>query len=414
MRRITYELVLGFVMLFAIGISGAVTTSQKTGKSGGSVSPLTAKGDLYTRSASADCRLAVGTDGQLVSADSTQACGVKYITASGTGSVTSAGLITDSTTSAIFANTTNAVTGSPITAAGSVTLTFSTQVKNLVLAGPATGANAAPTYRLLVGADLPVPSATTLGGIQSALPVSHQFINSISILGVPALSQPAFSDLSGSATAAQLPNPSASTLGGVQSVAAVANNFVTAISVAGVPAQAQPAFTNLSGSVAAGQMPAHTGDVTTVAGAVATTVAKIAGTTVSGTTGSGNVVFSTAPTIDSAVITTSMKFSNYHLEPCETNAGNTSTALTLDLSTCASQKATATANVTFTFSNPVSGGSYVFHLVQDATGSRSYTWPAAVKWSGGTAPAGSGASKQDIVSCYYDGTNYFCTSSLNY
>jgi hypothetical protein len=55
-----------------------------------------------------------------------------------------------------------------------------------------------------VGMTLPPPSASTLGGIQSAAAVSHQWVNSISTLGVPALSQPAFADISGAATAGQI------------------------------------------------------------------------------------------------------------------------------------------------------------------------------------------------------------------
>ena len=55
------------------------------------------------------------------------------------------------------------------------------------------------------------------------------------------------SDLgSGTLLAARLPVPSSSTLGGVESLAAVAHNFLTSISTAGVPTQAQPATTDLS------------------------------------------------------------------------------------------------------------------------------------------------------------------------
>lgn len=122
---------------------------------------------------------------------------------------------------------------------------------------------------------IPNPSSSSLGGVRSIAGVSHQWIASISTLGVPSLSQPAFSDISGSVAAAQLPNPGASSLGGVQSFAAVSNQFVTSISTAGVIAAAQPAFSNLSGSVAASQMPALTGDATTSAGAVATTLATV-------------------------------------------------------------------------------------------------------------------------------------------
>ncbi len=53
------------------------------------------------------------------------------------------------------------------------------------------------------------------------------------------------------------------------------NNFLTAISAAGVISKAQPAFSNLSGSATCAQLPALTGDVTTSAGACATTLANI-------------------------------------------------------------------------------------------------------------------------------------------
>lgn len=52
------------------------------------------------------------------------------------------------------------------------------------------------------------------------------------------------------------------------------------------------------------QTAAHTGDVTTAANSFATTVAKIAGTTVSGTTGTVNVVFSTSPTLTTPLLGT--------------------------------------------------------------------------------------------------------------
>jgi hypothetical protein len=55
--------------------------------------------------------------------------------------------------------------------------------------------------------------------------------------------------------AAEFPAPTTSTFGGVKDIAAVATKFVSAIT-SGVPILTQPAFTDLSGTLAAGQLPA--------------------------------------------------------------------------------------------------------------------------------------------------------------
>jgi len=56
----------------------------------GGASPLTTKGDVYTHD-TADTRLPVGTDGQLLSADSTQTTGLKWVTAAGASVPTGTG-----------------------------------------------------------------------------------------------------------------------------------------------------------------------------------------------------------------------------------------------------------------------------------------------------------------------------------
>jgi hypothetical protein len=75
-------------------------------KSGGS--PLTTKGDLYTYSTT-DARLGVGTNGQVLQADSTAATGLKWATAGGGGKVLQVVNATYSTetttTSATYADT---------------------------------------------------------------------------------------------------------------------------------------------------------------------------------------------------------------------------------------------------------------------------------------------------------------------
>lgn len=120
---------------------------------------------------------------------------------------------------------------------------------------------------------IPAPTASTLGGVNSIASASHNWIAYIDTAGLPHQSQPAFSDISGSIAPSQIPNPSSSTLGGVQSAASVLHQWINSISTSGAPALSQPAFTDISGSVAATQMPALTGEVTTSAGGVATTIA---------------------------------------------------------------------------------------------------------------------------------------------
>ncbi len=49
------------------------------------VSPLTAKGDIYTHNSTVGTKLAVGTDGFVLSADSASATGLKWIAAGSSG-----------------------------------------------------------------------------------------------------------------------------------------------------------------------------------------------------------------------------------------------------------------------------------------------------------------------------------------
>lgn len=79
------------------------------------------------------------------------------------------------------------------------------------------------------------------------------------------------------------------------------------------------------------------------------------------------------------------------------------------------QKVTlAAATVTLTFTAPIGVAKLQLFVIQDATGSRTITWPT-IKWAGGVAPTlSTGANKIDIVSFTYDGTNYYGVASLNF
>jgi hypothetical protein len=87
----------------------------------------------------------------------------------------------------------------------------------------------------------------------------------------------------------------------------------------------------------------------------------------------------------------------------ETNVTNTTSgaAATVDLESGNVHNITLTANCTLTFSNPPASGTsgtFALFLNQDAVGSRTVTWPASVKWAGGTAPTlTTTASRTDIL-----------------
>ncbi len=92
---------------------------------------------------------------------------------------------------------------SAVTTTGTVTATLASHAQNLFLATP-NGSSGVPTARSIVGADLPIPGASTPGGVLSKAVVSNQFLTGISSLdGSVSAAQPSFSNLSGTASAAQ-------------------------------------------------------------------------------------------------------------------------------------------------------------------------------------------------------------------
>jgi hypothetical protein len=75
----------------------------------------------------------------------TVSSGSAVVTINATGTVTSVGLSMPTQFS---------VSGSPVTGSGTLTVSWGNQTKNTVLSGPSSGAAAAPTFRVLVGADI--------------------------------------------------------------------------------------------------------------------------------------------------------------------------------------------------------------------------------------------------------------------
>ena len=107
--------------LAATKITGTLAISQGgTGQSDktsafDALAPTTTKGDMIVNTGTDNVRLPVGTDGQILVADSTTTEGVKWFTSTGSGTVTSVGISPPAFLTA----------GSPVTSAGNITLTYS-------------------------------------------------------------------------------------------------------------------------------------------------------------------------------------------------------------------------------------------------------------------------------------------------
>lgn len=91
----------------------------------------------------------------------------------------------------------------------------------------------------------------------------------------------------------------------------------------------------------------------------------------------------------------------------EYNNGDSGASKTIDWGNGNKQKITLTANSTLTFTNPSGPCNIVLKVVQDGTGSRTVTWDGDVKWSGGAPTLSTGAGDIDILTFYFDGTNYY-------
>lgn len=158
--------------------------------------------------------------------------------------VISVGLTTSAT--AIFG------TGPAITSSGNLSFGLLPEAAGTVLAGPASGAAATPTFRALSGPDFPNQAANTfLGGPASG-----------------AAAAPVFRTLSN----ADLPNPSLSALGGIRAIVKATNKWIDAISTSGIPNESQPSFSDLSGTLSPAQFPVLTGSVFNSLGSVTVTL----------------------------------------------------------------------------------------------------------------------------------------------
>jgi len=121
--------------------------------------------------------------------------GTNYYTERGVGGGGGAGTVTSV---GLAAPSQFGVAGSPVTSSGTITITWNNQSANAVLAGPTTGAAAAPTFRALVPADYPVFVASGASHAAGAVPDpgstagTTRFLREDATFAVPVSSAPIF------------------------------------------------------------------------------------------------------------------------------------------------------------------------------------------------------------------------------
>ena len=100
----------------------------------------------------------------------------------------------------------------------------------------------------------------------------------------------------------------------------------------------------------------------------------------------------------------------------EYDNGNSGTSKTIDWNNGQKQKITTTGSCTLTFTAPAGPCNLLLKIVHEASAtSYTYTWPASVKFPGNTDPTTTNTSGAvDIVSLYFDGTNYYGVGNANF
>jgi hypothetical protein len=192
---------------------------------------------------------------------------------------------------------------------------------------------------------------------------------------------------------------------GQQNVATFDNNgnwtFLNNVKVGGAlnvtsTATFQAALTQLGGSVSLAS--------TSITGAASTT----------GNFAIGGTLNVTATTTLLGV--TEASGTQYYSLFASSSANASQTTINWNNSNVQELKLTTSTTITFTNTNP--GARYILMLLQDATGSRTVTWPSTVQWAAGTAPTlTTTASKMDIITfvcASVSSTDCYGGANLNY
>ena len=404
--------------------SGTVAVAR----GGTNVSSYT-KGDLLAASASTTLtKLAVGTNGQILKANSATATGLEW-GADAAGTVTSVtgtapiSVATGTTTPAI------SVSSASTSAAGVVQLSDSTSTTSSVLAATSTAVKSAYD---LANAALPKAGGTVTGNINLDTGVSLVFEGTtadpheitLTVVDPTADRTLYLPNIDGTL----ISSGDTGTVTNTMLAGSIADTKLSTISTAGKVSNSATTATNAntasaivardaSGNFTAGTITAA------LTGAASSNVLK------AGDTMTGALVLSGAPTIDAHAATklyvdTADNLKAPAASPTFTGAiyangsyrGNITavSALDLDLSTSNYFTKTINANSTFTVSNTPASRAFAFTLELTHT-SGTITWFSGVEWPSGTAPTlTTGKTHLFLFVTQNGGTRWRASSLINY
>jgi len=334
-----------------IAIANGGTGQTSAAAAFNALAPATATGGLILGTGTNTYgNLAIGTSGYVLTSNGSTASWVAPATS---GTVTSVGLA-DGSSTPIYT-----ISNSPVTSTGNLTFTLNTQSANKVFAGPSSGSAAQPGFRSLVSADIPDLSATyvtqtevgSANGVASLdgsgkVPLSQLPSSVMEYKGAwdASTNTPTLAD--GTGTAGWVYRVS---VAGTQNLGSGSQSYYVGDFVIynGTIWQRSPladgvvSVNGATGAVTVNAINQLTGDVTTSAAtqsqSEAATIAAIQGNTVTGTTGTGNVVFSASPTLTGTITAAAANFSgaisasNFSGSSSGTNTGDQTITLTGDV-----------------------------------------------------------------------------------